>query len=120
MAMADDLLELEREGWRALATDGAAATAHYDRVLADEVLVLLPGGLVLDDRQAVVESMGGAPWDRYELSDERVLPLDPNAAVVAYRASAARGDTTYAASFASTYVRQDGRWRLAVHQQTPR
>jgi hypothetical protein len=108
-----ELIDLEREAWKALSTSGAEAAAFYERTLADEVLMLLPGGMVIDDRQQVISSMQGEPWSSYELDDERVL------AVVAYRGRARRGDTDYAALFNSTYVRVDGSWRLAVHQQTP-
>jgi hypothetical protein len=115
----DELMQLERDAWKALSTSGEAAADFYGRVLHDDVLMLLPGGLVIDDRAAVIDSMQGAPWDSYELSDERVLALGHDSAVVAYRATASRGGTGYTALFASTYVRVDGSWRLAVHQQTP-
>ena len=65
------------------------------------------------DKQFGLEGLPGA------LSDERVLPLGDDAAVVAYRATATRDDVTYTALFNSTYVREAGEWRLAVHQQTP-
>jgi hypothetical protein len=115
---ADDLLEIEHRAWKALATDGAAGP-FYDEVLAEEVLMLLPGGMVIDDRATVVESMSGAPWDDYDLRDERVVGLGPDAAMVAYRATATRGDVTYEALFNSTYVVEHGEWRLKLHQQTP-
>ncbi len=118
MPSTEELLALERAGWDALSTAGAAGP-FYDDVLAAQVLMLLPGGMVIEDRAAVVDSMGGAPWDGYELSDERVLPLSDDSAVVAYRATARRGDHTYRGLFASTYARQDGAWKLVVHQQTP-
>lgn len=57
--------------------------------------------------------------ESYELSDERVVDLGADAAVVSYRATAVRGGTPYTALFASTYHRDDGGWRLVVHQQTP-
>jgi hypothetical protein len=119
MSTRHDLLELEREAWRALSTDGETAAGHYEKLLAEDVLMLLPGGLVIDDRQAVIDSMLGAPWDRFEITDERVLELDDRIAVVAYRATAQRSDQEYEALFNSTYVRDDGEWRLALHQQTP-
>lgn len=119
MTTRHDLLELEREAWRALATGGVAAATHYGSVLARDVLMLLPGGLVVDDRQQVIDSMQGAPWDAFELTDERVLQLDERAAVVAYRAKARRGDHDYEALFNSTYVRENDAWKLALHQQTP-
>lgn len=115
---ANELLDLERAAWRALSTEGAAPT-FYDAVLADEVLMLLPGGMVIDDRATVIESMAGVPWSSYRLSDERVLELSPTSAVVAYRATATRDGADYSALFNSTYVLVDGEWRLALHQQTP-
>ncbi|HWB65462.1 MAG TPA: nuclear transport factor 2 family protein [Mycobacteriales bacterium] len=119
MAACDDLLELEREGWQALTAGGESAARFYDEHLAAEVLMLFPGGLVIDDRKQVVESMGGSPWVSFELSDERVLELG-DCAVVAYRATAERaGADPYTALSNSTYVREGGTWRLAVHQQTP-
>jgi hypothetical protein len=119
MSTRDDLLQLERDAWRALSADGETAASHYETVLAREVLMLLPGGLVIDDRQQVISSMRGAPWDGFELMDERVLELDDRTAVVAYRAKAKRSDQEYEALFNSTYVRANGVWRLALHQQTP-
>jgi hypothetical protein len=115
----DDPVELERAGWQALSAGGDVATSFYGEVLAGRVLFLLPGGMVVDDRSKVIESMSGTPWDRFDLTDERVVELGRDAAVVAYRATAWRGGQEYVALIASTYVREDGRWRLAVHQQTP-
>lgn len=114
----DELLALERAAWEALSTEGAAGP-FYEKTLAKDVLILLPGGMVIDDRQDVVDSMSGAPWDRYEISEVRVLPLTADSAVVAYRVEADRGDTHYRALLNSTFVRQDGEWRMALHQQTP-
>ena len=119
MTTTTELLDLEREGWDALSTDGEAATAYYDRVLADDVLMLLPGGMVIDDRATVVESMKGAAWQSYEMTDEHVVPLGEDSAVVGYRATATRDDEPYTALFNSTYARSGGEWKLVVHQQTP-
>src|SRR5690606_38907553 len=118
MAIDDELLDLERQAWEALSTDGAAA-AFYEQVLAEDVLMLLPGGMVIDDRATVIDSMGGDPWSSFELAEERVLVLGDDCAVVAYRGRARRGDFEYSALFNSTYVRRDAAWRLALHQQTP-
>jgi len=115
----EELITLERSGWQALSTDGPTAASFYGDVLAREVLVLLPGGMVIDDRATMVESMQGDPWDSFDLQDERVMPFGDSAAVVAYRAVARRNGQEYAALCNSTYVRQDGQWKLALHQQTP-
>jgi hypothetical protein len=78
---AGDLLRLERAGWRALSTGGDAAGRFYGGVLAGEVLMLLPGGLVIDDRRQFVDAMSGAPWDAFELAEERVVELGDAVAV---------------------------------------
>src|SRR3546814_10567053 len=91
MTTTEELLELERAAWKALSTDGETAAAFYEEVLAPSVLMLLPGGRVIDDREAAIESMSGERWSSFELEDERVVSLTDQSAVVAYRASAARG-----------------------------
>ncbi len=115
----DDVVRLEREGWDALTQGAAAALEHYDRVLAPDPVMLLPGGLVLEDREDALRSMQGAPWDDYELEDVAVRDLGTGARLVTYGARARRGDLRYSALMSSVYVRRDG-WRLAFHQQTPR
>lgn len=118
MSTIEELTELERACWDALATEGRAP-AFYDAHLADEPLMLLPGGMVLDDRQSMIDSMSGPPWERHQLHDLRVLELGEDAGVVAYRARASRRGTDDDALFSSTWKRSDGDWKLTVHQQTP-
>jgi hypothetical protein len=115
----DHLIELERAGWTALSTNGDVAAHFYEEVLAEEALMLLPGGTLLHEREQIITAMRGAPWDTFALSDEHLLQLRPDCAVLTYRASAIRGDLHYTALFNSTYVLEGGTWRLALHQQTP-
>lgn len=112
--------ELERLGWRALSTDPASATAFYREVLDDDVRMLFPGGLLLADREQVIESMGGPPWDSHELTGLDVLHPRPDTAVVSYRVEAQRAGQLYSALVASVYVRRGERWRMVSHQHTPR
>ena len=58
----DDLIALERSAWEALSSSGDTAAEFYERVLADEVLMLLPGGMVIDSRDDVINAMRGEPW----------------------------------------------------------
>src|SRR4051794_22895429 len=115
----DDLTALERQGWDALSSDGQTARAFYEPVLDDGVLMLLPGGWVLDDRAAIVESMSGQPWSRYRLDDLRSSRPTPDTGLVTYSAVAERDGQTYRALMSSLYVRRGGEWKLAFHQQTP-
>jgi hypothetical protein len=120
MTVDEELLAQEDEGWRALSSDGGGAAAFYGRVLDDRIAMLLPGGLKIDDRNKAIEMMSGQPWDWYRIEDGRVMSLTDDVAVVLYTAAAQRGDDpVYSAQMASTWVRRDGAWRLAIHLQTP-
>jgi hypothetical protein len=116
----DELIALETDGWRALSADGATATEFYGRVLDEPIVMLLPGDMRLTERDAILGSMGGAPWSSFELDDPQVLSLGADGAVVVYGVVAVRAGAEYSALVSSAYVRRDGDWRLAFHQQTPR
>ena len=116
----DDLAELEERGWLALTTTPDAADAFYAEVLDDEVVLLLPGGLRIEDRAAALRSMGGAPWDDVALEDVHVSLPRTGVGLVSYGVTARRGISRYSALVCSTYVRRVEGWRLVHHQQTPR
>jgi hypothetical protein len=59
--------------------------------------MLLPGGLVLDDRAVIVNSMSGQPWSSYELEDLRSFQPTEDTAVVTYGVVAQRDEQQYAA-----------------------
>jgi hypothetical protein len=112
--------DLEERGWKALATAGAGP-AFYREVLDDTVVMLLPGGLVLTDREAVIEAMSGPPWSAYRIEGLTGHRPTPDTCLVAYEVVARRGDgPEYAALVGSLYVRRAEGWRLAYHQQTPK
>jgi hypothetical protein len=120
MSTTNEMLELEEHGWKALSSDGEAATDFYDRVLDDEVVMLLPGGLLLSDRLEILKSMSGTPWSSYRIDDARILSPTDGIRVVVYRVDAKReGSPDYSALIASTYVRREAGWRMILHQQTP-
>jgi hypothetical protein len=112
-------LLLEERGWEALSTPGAGPR-FYREVLDDEVVMLLPGGLTLDDPSAIIESMGGPPWSAHQLEGLREHRPTPDTALVTYGVVARRGQAEYSALVSSLYVRRDAGWRMAFHQQTPR
>ena len=119
--MHDELIELETRGWEVLCTTAARAREFYDEHLADEVVMLLPGGMTLTDREQILDSMGGPPWKEFRIEEARVLSLGEDAGVVAYGVVARRGGApAYSALISSAYTRTPGGWRLAFHQQTPR
>lgn len=113
----DAVIALERQGWDALCR--STGGQFYGDLMTPEGLMILVNGAVLD-RGAVVSSLSDAPaWDRYELADERLVPLGAGTVALVYRASAFRGEQApFDAIMTSTYVLVDGAPRLALYQQT--
>lgn len=120
MSNEDELVDLEKSGWRVLSSSAEATEIFYGHVLDRSPVMLLPGGMTLTDRDAILESMLGQPWRSYEVRKPRVLRPTEDVGVVAYDVAARRDNATYAALASSHYVRRDGRWKLFFHQQTPR
>ena len=118
--MLDELLELETQGWRALASGVEVAREFYGGLLSDDAVMLLPGGMVLEGKEAILESLDAQPWSTFEIEEPRVIPLGDAAAVLAYRVTAQRqGSSVYRAFIGSAYHRKDRTWFLGLHQHTP-
>lgn len=115
----NELVELERRGWEALSTAGEAGRRFYAGILREDAVMLFPGGMRVDGRERILQSIGSQPWETFQLEDPRVVSLTENVAtVLLYRVSAQRqGNEPYVALISSTYVR-DRDWKLVVHQQS--
>ena len=111
------LIDVEREGWEALSSGRGAA--YYREHLTDDALMAFSFGVMT--RDAAIEAMESAPpWESYEMKDARVVELTEDSGVVVYAVEARRaGQEPYSAVVSSTFVRRDGEWKLAFHQQTP-
>jgi hypothetical protein len=111
----DQLLDVERGFW----TDGA----QFARArVTHDCLMVFPEPVGVLDREAALTGLEGAPrWTEVELSDVRVTYPAQDVASVVYAAAARRPGQgrPYRALASSVYVRQDGVWLLALHQQTP-
>ena len=114
-----ELLALEHRGWDSLC-DGTGAGFYGSLMTEDGVMVLAHGQAMTRDE--VVQSLGQAPpWQSYEITEVRTVALESGDAALVYRGTARReGDQDeFVALMTSVYTRVDGRWRLAVYQQTP-
>src|SRR4051794_25668970 len=101
----NELITLEEQGWNALSCDGEAAWAWYERSLDRSVVMLLPGGTVLDDRAAILGSMSGQPWSSYDLENMRVFQPTQDTGMVTYGVLAERDGHRYSALVSSLYAR---------------
>jgi len=113
----EELLELEHQGWRSLC-DGAGSD-FYGGLMSEDGAMLLASGLSMDRSDVIASLADAPPWERYEIVEPRLLSLADGAATLLYTGRAFRaGAEPFVALMASTYVRRDGVWRLALYQQT--
>jgi len=111
--------DLEMMGWESLSMGQEVARRFFGSLLADDAMMLLPGATVLRGKEEILDSFAAQPWKQFRLDDMDVKTLGDCAAVVVYRATAAReGGQTYTALVSSTYVRNGTGWKLAFHQHT--
>lgn len=113
MSTDSDLWQLEEKFWL-----GGGETFHS--TMADGAIIVFayPAGILQGDsaRQGVTAQ----PKWRSVVMIDRTVNLRGDVAVLAYRAEAERPDAPILKALcASTYLRDDGGWRLMSHQQTP-
>jgi uncharacterized protein (TIGR02246 family) len=111
----DEVLELERQFWTR-----ADDPDHFRSSYADEGLTVLePMGFIGKDQ--AVKMVADRPWNEVEMEDVEIREVTPDVVIVAYHGTGRRdGDKEpYRGSIASTYVRQDGRWQLALTAHQP-
>ena len=111
-----NLAELEEQGWEALSSTGDAAQRFYGPLLADDAIMVFPGGLLLEGREKILDSMAAQPWQSHQIEDPHLISLCENAGTLVYRVTAQReGSAPYAALISSTYALRDGQWKLLIH-----
>jgi hypothetical protein len=106
--------EVERSLWLA----GGQA---FRRWVAADCLMVFPEPAGIMTAPAIFETAGRGPrWERLTIADATLRRPGAGAAVLAYRAEAARADgAPYRALCSSGYLQQAGDWWLVQHQQTP-
>jgi hypothetical protein len=81
--------------------------------------MLFPGGMRIEGRDRILESLGAQPWQSFRIEDAKVIELSDGAATLTYKVMAQRqGGEPYVALISSTYARGKT-WQLVVHHQTP-
>lgn len=74
-----DLIEMEKEGWQALATDQEAGQKFYNSILHSDAVMLFPGGLLLNGKEEILKSFNTQPWKSFQIKNPKVIKLtDPD------------------------------------------
>jgi hypothetical protein len=113
----ETLVALEDQAWQALSQERGAD--FYRQNLTSDAVMVFPFGVL--DRDAAIEAIAAAPpWSTYAIAETRVIALTDDSAILTYRARAQRtGQEPYAARMSTAFVRHEGAWKTAFHQQTP-
>jgi len=111
----DNILSIEKGFWTEADKPG-----YFEQHVADGGLsVIEPMGFI--EKQEVMKSPAEKPWGKVEMLDVQVRQLTPDCVILAYHGRGHRdGDEKpYEGSIASTYVRIDGSWKLALSAHQP-
>lgn len=118
MSVHDELLEIEHRLWK---NDPVVYRENY----TDDALITFPETGVIDIDFAVEaihqENAEGRRWAEVAFEDVRTLRITGDVTLLLYRAVARWAhEASPITSLATTvYVRRDGRWKAAHHQQSP-
>jgi hypothetical protein len=118
MELENQLIDIERKLW-------SNDAVFYKNSLIEEALLVFPETGVITRGVAVdailTENAEGRRWAEVEFDKVRSLRLADNAALLTYRVAARweHEQSKNSALASSVYVRRDGVWKLAFHQQSP-
>jgi hypothetical protein len=114
MPVKEQLLALETQFWT------AGAEFYRSHVDGQCLLAFAEMAGLMSNRQVAATVTDGPRWTDLAVEEVGFLQLADDVALLTYRASARRaGGDPYRAVVSSAYVRRDGAWKLAFHQQTP-
>ncbi len=114
-----DVIEMERGLWEALAQEDYAGFAEK---IADDATLL--GGQGLTSKQEMMSMLEGGSLESYEVTDFQVMQPGSGVAVVTYRYSEtfrppeAEDSVNYAGWATSIWENRDGTWVTVFHQST--
>jgi hypothetical protein len=113
--LTDEILAIEKCFWTR-----ADDPRMFEENLADAgISVIEPMGFI--EKPQAVKMAADKPYRNVEMTDVIVHQVTPDCVILAYHGQASReGDEEpYRGSIASTYVKQDGRWQLALTAHQP-
>jgi len=110
----DEAWNLERQFW-------TGDAAFYEQALHPACVMVFPPPAGVLPRAAIIEGIRTAPrWIGVDISGQTIARPSAELIVLAYRASATRGEEQeYLTYCSSAYLAAGPRWLLFLHQQTP-
>ena len=112
---AHEILALETGFWT-----HANDPRYFEENLAEEAITVIePMGFI--DKDHAVHATAKKPWTHVQMADVELRELTADCVILAYHGKGSMEGVTdpYRGSIASTYVRRDGRWQLALTAHQP-
>ena len=118
MSLETQLLDVEMQLWR------NDAELYRDNLTAEALLVFPETGVITRDVAVgaiLVENAEGRRWAEVNFEEVRSARLTEDVALLIYRVTARweHEESEYPALASSIYVKREGAWKLAFHQQSP-
>ena len=120
VAIEQEVLELERQYWRAIQNRDAEAAM---RLTDESCIVTGAQGVRHIDRQGLASMMAAAPYtlEHFDVKDAEVRLLNDDVAIVAYKVheqlTVDGKSVSLDAADSSTWVRRNNRWVCALHTE---
>jgi hypothetical protein len=118
MELDKQLMDIERKLW------SNDAVFYRNNLIEESLLVFSETGVITRDVAVdaiLAENAEGRRWAEVQFDEVRRLRLADDAALLTYKVTARweHEESKYSALASSVYIKRDGVWKLAFHQQTP-
>jgi hypothetical protein len=118
MSLEEQLLDVEKRLWK------NDAELYRGNLITEALLVFPETGIITRDVAVdaiLAENAEGRRWAEVDFEEVRSVQLTEDVALLTYRVTARweHDESAYLALASSIYVKRDGVWRLAFHQQSP-
>ena len=113
MTITQDLLSLEKKFWQ-------GDEDFYRKNLDDQCLVVFTEMAGVMKNEEIAKMAKGQQWRELRLEDKGLVELTDGAVLLSYEIDARHKDgKPHKAVASSGYVKRNGTWKMAFHQQTP-
>jgi hypothetical protein len=114
MSLQQELLSLEKGFW-------SGGPDFYRKNLDNQCLVAFTEMASVMSKEQVASAVKDEHrWKSVDLKQKGLLELESGVAMLTYEADCERANGEhYSALVSSGYVKRDGQWKMAFHQQTP-